>query len=484
MFEDADKKWIPAVEQITLAITGPEFDDAEWAVLIYDLESGTPIYGWNENKNMIPASNTKLYTTATALDKLGADFSYTTHVLSDGSIDGNVLDGNLIVVGSGDPVIGGRYNDGDIVKTFKDWADSLKAMGINQIDGDIIGDDNYFDDVPLGPGWMWDDETYWYSAEVSALSLNDNTIDLTATGTRPGEPARIEWEPSNTPYVTVFNNTVTVHADSSGENNYVRRRASNIVDVSSEVPAAKSVTRYVTISNPTQYFVTVLRDELVQEGIKVNGNPVDADNISTNNYREGSAIHLASHTSVPMSEIVKAINKPSHNLYADMVLKTLAAENNIEQEMEPAGSWKGGIEQVKQFLGTAGADTSKTLLVDGSGLSRYNLVTADMTIDLLRYMWNHDDQQVFSAFYESLPIGGVDGTLSGRYPSGAARGNVRAKTGTVSYASSLSGYVNSADGHPIAFSIMANHFSVPTSQVRATQDYIVEQLANMQLGRD
>lgn len=484
MYDGASRSWVPLVEQVTTAISSPEYSDAEWAVLIYDIENDKPIFGWNEYKNMIPASNTKLYTTAAALDQLGPDFQYETHLISDGNIADGVLQGNLYVVGSGDPVIGGRYNDGNIVKTFEDWADSLKALGIQKVAGDIIGDDDYFDDIPLGPGWMWDDESYWYSAEVSALSLNDNTVDIIATGTREGQPARIHWEPSNTPYVTVFNNTVSVHPDSSGENNYSRRRANNIIDVSSEVPVDRTVTRYVTISNPTQYFVTVLSEVLERKGISIEGTALDVDRLSSKpDYAEANQ-RVAVHLSVPMSEIVKAINKPSHNLYADMVLKTLAAESSKTMGSKQEGSWKGGIEQVKHTLAKAGADTSRTMLVDGSGLSRYNLVTADMTIDLLRYMWHHPDRQAFSAFYESLPIGGVDGTLSGRYAAGSARGNVRAKTGTVSYASSLSGYVQSADGKPVAFSIMANHFSVPTSQVRATQDFIVEQLANMQLTRD
>ena len=482
LYDDASRKWIPTAERIEAALADPKYDDAIWAVLVVDLEAGTRIYGWNEGMNMIPASNMKLYTTASVLDRLGPDYTYTTRVVTDGTVTDGTLSGNLYIVGSGDPVIGGRYNDGNILKTFEDWADSLSAAGISRIQGNIVGDDRFFDDTRLGPGWMWDDESYWYSAEVSALSLNDNTIDLTAEGTRPGQPARLSWEPVNTPYVTVFNNSITVPADSSGENIYSRRRASNIIDIDSEVPAGGSVTRYISISDPTRYFVTVLSETLERNGIQVSGHSLDIDQVeSAPDYGSSSMRTIATHESVPMSEIAKAINKPSHNLYADIALKTLAAEHNRDAGIDRPGNWADGIGQVMQTLNRAGADTLEVRLFDGSGLSRYNLVTAEVTMDLLMYMWNHEDRQVFSAFYESLPVGGIDGTLEGRYSSGHARGNVRAKTGTVSYVSSLSGFVNSADGSPLAFSIMANHFSVPTSQVRATQDLIVEQLANMQL---
>ncbi|NND71914.1 MAG: D-alanyl-D-alanine carboxypeptidase/D-alanyl-D-alanine-endopeptidase [Rhodothermales bacterium] len=479
----AERAWFETAESVQSELKNPRYADTIWSVEVVNLRTGDTVYEMNAESNMIPASNTKIYTTATALDQLGPDYFYTTTVVTNGTIRDGTLEGDLIVTGSGDPVIGGRFNEGNILATFESWADSLAILGVSEIHGDIIGDDNVFDDVPLGPGWMWDDETGWYSAQVSALSFNDNCVDITVAGTIPGEPAHLSWEPANTPYVTILNKTQTLHPDSSFDNLFDRERETNRIHVGSLVPADRSTVRSITISNPTLYFVSVLRETLERKGIRVYGYPIDIDQMEAADYETIDQWTVASHRSVPMSEIVKAINKPSHNLYADMVLKTVGLERNRMLDLDEPGSWTSGIDAVLETLGRAGADTSVTQLVDGSGLSRYNLVRSGMTMSLLKYMWNHDDRNVFSAFYESLPIGGIDGTLSGRYPAGSARGNVHAKTGTVSNVSTLAGYVNSADGTPLAFVIMANHFSVPTSEVRSSQDFVVEQLANLQLQR-
>ena len=169
-----------------------------WGINVIDVNTGETIYERNAEKSFVPASNTKLFTTSAALETLGPDYRYTTTVWTDGEIIGNTLVGNLIVRGSGDPAIGGRFHDGEVMHVFESWVDSLRALGITQIDGDIIGDDDVFDDVPLGAGWAWDNEQYWYSAEIGGLTFNDNNIDVEIRAGRMGSPASISWTPLNT----------------------------------------------------------------------------------------------------------------------------------------------------------------------------------------------------------------------------------------------------------------------------------------------
>ena len=475
----------PLTDAIEAILNDEAFANAWWAAWIVNLNTGELLYERNAGRSFIPASNTKLYTTAAALDQLGPDFRYHTYVFADGPVVDGVLEGNLIVRGAGDPVIGGRFNDGDRTEVFRAWADSLRAAGITYVRGDLIGDDDVFDDQPLGYGWSWDDEPYWYSAEISGLSFNDNCVDVTIEAAQtPGAPGNVSWEPGGTDYVRVINRTLTLPADSSLEEGYARARGTNVIDLTSRVPAGDIDEESLTVGNPTLYFVHVLRETLLRAGIPVEGRPVDVDDAPIKpDYEKGMLRRIAVHTSPPLSEIVHVLNKKSHNLYAEMLLKTLAAERPLDPEAfdpedYPPGSAERGLAVAMETFARAGVDTSRIQLVDGSGLSRMNLVTAEMTGAILTYMWHHPDPATREAFLASLPVSGTDGTLEYRYTDDFMRGKVRAKTGTVSNASTLSGYVVGRDETPYAFVLMSNHFTVKTSEIRAAQDAVVRLLAH------
>ncbi len=447
----------------------PSFSNAYWGVLIQSLETGEYFYRLNEHKSFIPASNMKLFTTAVALLKLGPDFRYKTNLYTDGEIRDGVLYGNLFVRGSGDPTISGRFTDGDVIKTFKDWADSLKNLGIKEINGDIIGDDNYFDDQYMGTGWAWDDETYWYSAHISALSFNDNCVDLEISpGEKIGEPAVIKINPE-TKYVKINNLVITVHPDSATQIDFFRAPGTNVINVFGKISLkSKPYKESVSVHNPTLYAVTVLKEVLESKGIKVNGNAVDIDDSKFNPNYDGMKI-LASYESPPLSEIIKVINKRSQNFYAEQVFRTLGKIFGGE------GSTQKSVEVVKNTLSQIGIPPDAISIYDGSGLSRLNLVTPFQILTLLNYMYRHE---YFSYFYESLPIAGVDGTLETRMRKTKAQGNVRAKTGYVQYARALSGYVKTKDGEMLAFVMMTNNYLVPTSVVNMTQDIVCNRLVN------
>lgn len=453
-------------DSINQILTGAGTPNAIWAVRVVQTNDGTPVYDRNGYTSLLPASNTKLYTTAAALHELGPDFRYLTSLFAYGPVVEGVLHGPLVVRGSGDPVIGGRFTDGDITHTFRAWADSLKKQGITRIDGDIVGDDNVFDDLPLGNSWSWDDEPFWYAAEISGLSLNDNNVDFSIVSRGTSEPGIISWEPLHTDYIRVQNATITVHPDSQLVEGYHRERGTNHFRLYSQVPEGRNDTESLTVTNPTLFFVHVLRDVLVREGISVTGTARDIDDMAIMPDYEGVQ-RVAVHESALLSDIVHVINKRSQNLYAEQVLKTLGTR------WRPQGaSARDGIRQAQHLFAEARVDTSLLHLVDGSGLSRRNLVTADMTADLLHYMAHHPDTTIRRVFHDSLPIAGVDGTLSSRMQNTAAEGNLRAKTGTLGGASALSGYVTSASGVPYTFVIMANNYTGSAADVRRVQDQI------------
>jgi len=456
-------------DELDQIFSDPNFSNAYWGVVIQSLETGEYFYRLNEHKSFIPASNMKLFTTAVALVKLGPDFKYKTNVYTDGEIKNGVLNGNLFVRGSGDPTISGRFNNGDVIKTFKDWADSLKNLGIKEINGDIIGDDNYFDDQYMGTGWAWDDETYWYSAHISALSFNDNCVDFEIRpGKKIGDTAIVLLTP-NTSYVKVVNRVLTVHRDSTTQIDFFRIPGTNIINIFGRISLKTgSYKESISIHNPTLYTVTVFKEVLESKGIRVNGKPIDIDDTNFSpNYDEMRV--LASYESPPLSEIIKVINKRSQNFYAEQVFRTLGKIFGGE------GSTQKSVEVVKNALAQMGIAPESISIYDGSGLSRLNLVTPFQILTLLNYMYRHE---YFSYFYESLPIAGVDGTLETRMRRTKAQGNVRAKTGYVQYTRSLSGYVKTIDGELVAFAMMVNNYLVPVSTANMVQDIVCQRLAN------
>ena len=467
------------VRAIDAALEAEALANGWWGAMVVDLESGEVLYRRHTERSFVPASTTKLYTTAAALDQLGPGYRYRTEVFIDGPVVDGVLEGNVIVRGSGDPAIGGRFNGGDRTAVFRAWADSLRTRGITRINGDLIGDDDVFDDTPLGYGWSWDDETYWYAAEISGLSFNDNNVDFTIEARREGQAARVSWQPFNTDYVRVVNRTLTTSADSSLDEGYARARGTNTIELSSRVPEGRTDFESLTMTNPTRFFVHVLREALVQAGLAVEGRPIDVDDLSIKpDYAPERYRRVAVHTSVPLADIVSVINKRSQNLYAEQVLRTLAAERPIDDEDLEPGSAEMGLEVAMATFVKAGVDTSRIQLVDGSGLSRNNLVTPAMTMALLQYMWRHPDVSVQQAFVESMPVGGQDGTLQFRFRRGPARGKVRAKTGTLSNVNTLSGYVPSGSGSTLAFVLMGNHHTVRGRVVRAVVDRVINALAD------
>lgn len=464
-------------DRIDEVLRHDDFDDATWGALVVDLQTGRTLYASNERRRFVPASNMKLVTTAAVLDALGPGFRYTTRLYANGTVANGTLLGSLVVRGAGDPTFGGRYTGGDLTATFRQWADSLSAHGIRRVVGPIVGDDDAFDDMGLGRGWSWDDLWWGYAAEASGLQFNEGVVTLTATGTAPGQPATLRVEP-DVGYVRLANLTTTVAPDANAEERITRVLSANDFTVASAVPAGRTAEARLAVVNPTEYFVRALVAVLRQRGIEVDGEAVDVDNWGQRLYYPRMT-RVATHVSPPLSAIVGVTNDDSNNLFAEHLMRTLGAYS-YTGTVWPIGSHEAGVAVAEPFLRRMGAEPHDLTLADGSGLSALNRLTPEAVIALLGGMYRHPDRAVWDAFYRSLPLGGFTGTLSGRYGTGDARGNVRAKTGYISGARTLSGYVTGANGHLMAFSLMCNHYSTRTARVNRAQDEIVELLADYQ----
>jgi len=419
---------------------------AHWGVEVRSGRTGEVLYRRNAERMFVPASNMKIITGAAVLEALGPEYRYRTAVEAAGSVSGGVLLGSLVVRGSGDPTLSARFG-GDARAVFRAWADSLKARGITRVTGSVVGVDDVFDDVALGRGWPWDDLEAYYSAEVGGLLYNEGVIDVRVSpGARPGEPGRVDLVPA-TAYVPVENRTTTGAPGSRPTLRLSRAAAGPGVVVQGSLPAdTAGITESIAIRDNTLYFATVLREVLGEAGVRVEGAAVDADALPGGGAAL-AATPLFTHASPPMREVLAAFLKPSQNQIGEILLKTLG------RELRGEGSARAGVSAVDSLVRLWGVEPRGLRQADGSGLSRYNLVTPAALISILAHMDRSPHREVWLA---ALPVGGVDGTLRSRFRGTPAEGRVRAKTGTLSGVRSLSGYAPAA-GETVLFSMMVNH---------------------------
>ncbi len=445
-------------EKIDSLLKDPNLNHGLQGVLIKSLKTGATLYEHNADLVFIPASNMKLLVSATALDRLGPDFTYQTGLYATGKVSAKgVLEGSVVLKGAGDPVLETADLD-DLVR-------QVKARGISKIRGDVIVDDSLFDAQRLGWAWCWDDMPYYYSAEISALNLNRNCVQVWVyPGKTEGAAAAVRLVPP-TDYMSIENTAVTGAADAKKAVSVDRALGSSTITVRGIIPLGSKVTgceELITVKEPALYAGNVLHDQLSKRGVQVLGDVV-AGKLPENAER------IAAHTSPPLSKILALLNKPSDNLIAEVLLKTLGAVK------KGTGTTDAGAEVETEFFDEIGMDTDAMRIVDGSGLSRLNYITPRNLVTLLTYMHGHKDAQVY---IDSLPIAGRDGTLRSRMKGTAAEGNVRAKTGYVSRVSSISGYLTTKGGEELVFSILMNHHLCANSQATAVQNAICALLAD------
>lgn len=451
------------LSRIQEVVRQPALDPGFFAVKIVSLDTGNVIYEQSANKFVRPASNMKLYTVAAALDRLTPDYHFMTSVYAKEKADKGTIKGDLIIYGRGDPSIAARFNDGDYFKGIDALAERIAAAGVKRVKGDLVGDESYFNGAPLGGGWEWEDLQWADGAQVSALTINDNVIDLTVKpGEKVGAPLVFTTTPG--PFIAIANRGTTSARGGKSDLRLYRAVGASVLEISGNLPVGDNgFAGKVAIPDPALAFVTMLRDALAKRGVKVDGR------LRTIDARSGGsivpdpllALVLLTHVPIPVeiaslqssafSAIAAQTLKPSQNLYTELILRTLGKPRlNQSQTSEDAG-----LIVVRNFLRQAGVSESELVINDGSGLSRNDMITANATVQLLTFMSKH---RYFAAFRDALPIAGVDGTLRTRMKGTPAEGNLRAKTGSLSSVASLSGYVTTAAGEHLVFSMMLNNY--------------------------
>jgi D-alanyl-D-alanine carboxypeptidase/D-alanyl-D-alanine-endopeptidase (penicillin-binding protein 4) len=446
-------------QQINSAIDSSEFAYARWGICVISLTNGAVVYQRDADKLFTPASNMKIYTTGVALDLLGGDYRWRTSVYANAEPDaGGQIHGDVILYGRGAPDLVASSSDATR-GSLNGLADQLYQKGIRRIDGHVIGDDSYFRGDPFGDGWQWTDLQWYFGAEASALSINGNEVVVNIV---PGEKG------SETPTVRVSNaqaNFVVQNrmalADKAGRPTVGLHRglSDNNLEVWGEFsPASKGFGARLSVHNPALWAGRLFIEALKARGIAVDGEAQSRNARAPQNARfdPSKALELAFVTSEPLSEIAKKTNKESVNLNAELILRTLGRERGeMAVGPEPAGRERGddetGLGIIRVWLSRAAVPSAHIALHDGSGLSRLDLVTPESSAHLLVAM---SKTAAGAVFKDSLPIAGRDGTLSGRLRNLSDR--VWAKTGSLTYDNSLSGYMVTAKGEPLAFSIMCN----------------------------
>jgi D-alanyl-D-alanine carboxypeptidase/D-alanyl-D-alanine-endopeptidase (penicillin-binding protein 4) len=451
---------------------------ARWGVFVTSLKDGRTLYSRDGDKLFTPASNMKIYTTAVALDLLGVDYRWRTSVYASAQPTGDgVVDGDLILYGRGAPDLDSKNPD-----SLPALADQLRARGVRRVTGKIIGDESYFRGEQYGVGWQWNDLQWYYGAQPSALSIDENAVELTLSpGTKSAGPASAVITP-NENGLQLTNNATTGARDAATTVGIKRSLSSNDVVVWGEFPlGGRAYSAFLSVHNPALRAATVFKQLLSARGIQVDSDLASRDFRVQDSKRfdPQKGIELAFIESAPLAKIVRTTNKESNNLYAELIFRTLGREKGATvpdpdpRKNAARGDDEAGVAVVKKWLSDHNIDAMPLALHDGSGLSRLDLITPESAARLLAVSSQASWRQTF---YDSLPAAGHDGTLQGRLTN--MTGRIAAKTGSLTYDHSLSGYATTESGDALAFSIICNDATAQTHPVR-TIDAIATRIAGV-----
>jgi len=447
--------------------------DAQWGVAVYSLDRDKSLFGYNANKLYIPASNEKILTAAVSLLRLGQEYRFKTRIMTDGAVKDGILQGNLIIQGFGDPSLSARMGGADSFAAFRVFADRLKELGIKSIAGNIAGDASAFKGTGYGRGWELDDLMESYAAPVGALSFNENFVSFQIRpGAKAGDAAVLSVEPLSG-YPLVDNVVVTTNAGKPAaifvEHAPGDTGAPETIKIRGTVPLkSQAVRRSVAVQRPVRYYLEAFRQLLGREGIDVSNCDIKEDYSTQVSESSRTAELLMTHESAPLAELLMPVLKESLNMPAETLLRVLGLE------VRGQGTADAGIDVVTETLETMGIRKESYIYADASGLSRRNLVSADIFVRALGFMYR---QPVFQRFYAAMAVAGADGTLKNRLTGAAVKGNVHAKTGTISGVSAISGYMRTADGEMLAFSMIANNYASGKASAEDIQNMAIRRLA-------
>lgn len=476
---------IQTIEELQLKIrtrmSAPEVRRGRVGIKIVSLASGKVIFENDADKYFMPASNQKNFTVATGFDRLGPDFRFVTSVYANSLPDSTgTVKGDVRIFGRGDVSISTAFfgttptDPETYFKGIDRLVEKIAAAGVKKIDGNLLADDSYFKGFYIPDTWEWDDLQAYYGAEISALPINDNAVDLAVTPGTVGGPCIANILPANTLF-QINNTCVTTASSVRRELSVTKRIDRNILDITGTMPSGDGGYRTsIAITRPADLFVALLKRRLESTGVVVTGT---TRSLAPNIPREPNQIEIAKLESVPYKEIAAKTMKPSQNMFTETILWAMgenARANSMNSATTQLTSSQLGIAEMKAFLAKIGVPSDGIVPYDGSGLSRHNLITPNAVIALYTYMAKSPNAQ---AWRDSLTIGGVDGTLARRFVGTAAANNMRGKTGTIDQVSALSGYVKTAAGEELVVSFIVNGVAV-TSQRTSLMDEIIVNLAN------
>jgi D-alanyl-D-alanine carboxypeptidase/D-alanyl-D-alanine-endopeptidase (penicillin-binding protein 4) len=458
--------------RVDAALAEAHAERAFWGILVADRDTGETLYALNADHFFAPASNAKVFATALALATLGRDYQFRTTLESQGALasDGR-LAGDLILVGRGDPDLSNRKfpyagrveREGPTEKVLAEMADAAVAKGLREVDGDIVADDSYFPYDPYPAEWNAGDLFFEFGAPVSAIAFNDNTVSIEVRpGARVGDPATVTTEPSAA-LDTFGHEIATVEPDESPNFAVVRQPGQKFLLLRGTIALDHAPIKLdFAMTEPSETAARTLKQLLEARGVRVTGGAGVRHSPPPQNAASGepivpdplppppdsNALVLAEHLSPPLLESIRATNKASNNLHAELLLRA------VGREKLGIGSTAAGLKVEEGFRRTAGIPDGDVVLSDGSGLARNDLVTPRAMVILLRYAANQPWGQ---DFLSTLPVAGMDGTLEDRMKNTAASGLIQAKTGTIEHDRSLSGYATTLRGEHLEFAIFCNN---------------------------
>ena len=422
---------------ITDLIRKYNLEKSNIAIKVITLPTNKTVYEKNADASMVIASNTKLFSTTAALCKLGPDFKFTTSISYDGVITNSALQGNLVVWSNGNPNISGRFYNNNPTAVFEQWAEQLVKSGLKEISGNLVIDQSAFDRECIPSAWPRDQLSYWYCAPVSAVSFNDNCVDITLWADPKTDRMRYAVSPA-TKYVEVAFKVKLKKKLSASQLKFSRLPGSNRIDISGQASPKDIPTKEsITVDNPGLFFGTVLKETFARKGIIISGEIMIVDEP----YKpSGKPIKIAE-SSTDLVQAINVVNKRSQNFYAEQILKSMA--HNYQGQ----GTMAGGLKIIREFLtrelGFAGDGFT---ISDASGLSRQNLFSVNQLTGLLRYMHGHKH---FTTFRDSLNY---------ERWNFSNRESVWTKTGYIQNALALSGYIRRKQDDYYAFSVIINDF--------------------------
>jgi len=443
------------------------FDRGLVAAEVVSLDRHDVIFRFNADRLVMPASNMKIAILAAAAERLGCDYTFETTIHATGPVVDGTLQGDLVVRGTGDPSLNARQVSP--VPVFDDWADQLAKQGVRRIAGRLVGDDNAFDEQSLGYGWSWDDLQDGYAAPIGALQVYEDAVTIAiAPGSAAGAPASVEFVTPGSGWA-IANSATTGAPGSASRIDVQRRPGTLLVRVSGTIPAgAKNATHDLSVDNPTTYFLGLLATALEARGITIQRGTADIDDLPPTSVSP-TGPPLVAYRSPPLHEIARTLMQVSQNLYAETLLRAIG---RVDGRAATAADGKDAVLAVLQAWGVP---AGSLVVADGSGLSRYNYVTADAMVSILRHM--HDDPRHHQPWQDALAVAGARGTLQKRFVGTPLEGRVRAKTGTISNVRALSGYVAAANGEQLVFSIIVNNVTATSEEIYKIVDAAVLRLA-------